>query len=143
MISACAVEFALASLYFILFHIHTCWGGVVCLNTGMLPALAQQVMKNRQILSDGFRLINNNAKHGLFFPSFNENYITENHLSGNGDNGISLTGCENLIVKNTAVNNLTPDYDMNGTCGAGEANRFRNHIASSLVGINAWFNLDL
>ncbi len=44
-----------ASLYFILFHIHTCWGGVVCLNTGMLPALAQQVMKNRQILSDGFR----------------------------------------------------------------------------------------
>ncbi len=56
MISACAVEFALASLYFILFHIHTCWDGVVCLNTGMLPALAQQVMKNRQTLSDGFRM---------------------------------------------------------------------------------------
>ncbi|NKB25715.1 MAG: hypothetical protein GKR87_15355 [Kiritimatiellae bacterium] len=25
------------------------------MNTGILPALAQQVMKNRQILSDGFR----------------------------------------------------------------------------------------
>ncbi|NKB25947.1 MAG: hypothetical protein GKR87_16565 [Kiritimatiellae bacterium] len=34
------------------------------MNTGMLPALAQQVMKNRQILSDGFRNI---SSFGLFF----------------------------------------------------------------------------
>ncbi|NKB25934.1 MAG: hypothetical protein GKR87_16500 [Kiritimatiellae bacterium] len=27
------------------------------MNTGILPALAQQVMKNRQILSDGFRIM--------------------------------------------------------------------------------------